>query len=414
VTEPLAPPKRKNPILKTREPVLPPWRRSRVALGLTAAAALGRFELQQCDDCGRTLYPPREMCDGCLGVDLVWTAQSGEGTLLAQTQLDHSHDLYFRERLPWRLGLIRLTNGPTVVAHLHGDVVDSGCKVRIGARLDRAGRAVLIAFPEKDVTNMADDKQLREMTCDPKFRRVLVTDGKSALGQAMVHALVKAGASRVWVGHAEPWKGAPGFDELAEIKEVTLIPLDVTNARNVKEQAGSLGGRVDIVVNTSEIHRGYSLSSRYGTDVAKLEMETNYFGLIRLAQEFGSAMKARGADGQNSAVAWVNVLSIFALANFPQHGTFSASKAAAYSLSQAMRADFKASAIRVINVFPGPIDDEWSQLIPPPKLAPARLARDIISALCDGVEDVYPGDVAQEILERWLENPKILERELTE
>ena len=261
---------------------------------------------------------------------------------------------------------------------------------------------------------MGDDKQLREMTCDPKFRRALVTDGKSPVGQAMVRGLVDAGASRVWVGVAEPWKGVAGFDELDELEQVTIIPLDVTDQRNVKDQAGSIGGRVDILINTSEIHRTHSISSRYGTDIAKLEMEVNYFGLLRLAQEFGAAMKARGADGQNSAVAWVNILSVYALSNFPDHGTFSASKAAAYSLSQAMRSDFKPSAVRVINVFPGPIDEDWNQLIPPPKLAPARLARDTISALRDGVEDVYPGDVAQEFLERWLENPKVLERELTE
>ena len=33
---------------------------------------------------------------------------------------------------------------------------------------------------------MADDKMLREMTSDPKFRKVLVTDGKTAVGQALV------------------------------------------------------------------------------------------------------------------------------------------------------------------------------------------------------------------------------------
>ena len=68
--------------------------------------------------------------------------------------------------------------------------------------------------------------------------------------------------------------------------------------------------------------------------------------------------------------------------------------------------------IRVVNVFPGPIDDEWNQNLPPPKVAPAALAGAIVKALREGVEDVYPGDVAQEWVERWRENPKVLEREL--
>src|ERR671923_2700019 len=115
-------PKRKNPVLRTRLPTLPPAARSRVALGLTAAAALGRFELQQCGDCGTVQYPPREACQNCLSIRLAWKPQSPEGELLAATVLHHSNDLFFRERLPWRLGLVHLASGPTIVAHLHADV----------------------------------------------------------------------------------------------------------------------------------------------------------------------------------------------------------------------------------------------------------------------------------------------------
>lgn len=261
---------------------------------------------------------------------------------------------------------------------------------------------------------MADDRQLREMTCDPKFRKVLVTDGKTAVGQALVHALAKAGASLIWVGYAEPWKKDPGLDALKALPQVTLVPLDVTNGQSVKALAGELGMRVDILVNSAELHRTYGISGRYGTDVARAEMDVNYFGLLRLAQEFGPVMRSRGADGQNSAVAWVNLLSIYALSNFPAHGTFSASKAAAYSLSQCLRAEMKPAGIRVVNVFPGPIDDEWNQMLLPPKIAPGALAGAIVKALQGGIEDVYPGDVAQEWLARWRENPKGLERELAE
>ena len=70
------------------------------------------------------------------------------------------------------------------------------------------------------------------------------------------------------------------------------------------------------------------------------------------------------------------------------------------------------AGVRVVNVFPGPIDDEWNQLLLPPKVSPSNLAKAITTALQDGAEDVYPGDVAQEWLERWRENPKVLEREL--
>ena len=81
---------------------------------------------------------------------------------------------------------MRLDAGATLMLHLHGDVPDAPARVKVGARLDRAGQAVLIAFPDKETPNMADDPMLREMGCDPKFRKVLVTDGKTAVGQALV------------------------------------------------------------------------------------------------------------------------------------------------------------------------------------------------------------------------------------
>jgi len=405
--------KRKNPILRTRLPTLPPAARSRVALGLTAAAALGRFELQQCAQCDSVQYPPREACQRCLSTRLKWKEQSGQGELLAATVLHHSNDLFFRERLPWRLGLVKLACGPTVVAHLHADVPPAPAKLRVAARLDRAGQAVLVGLPDKENVNMSEDRQLREFACDPKHRKVLVTDGKSGVGQALVKALAAAGAELIWVGHAEPWKRFPGFDELQKLPQVTLVPLELTDSKNVRELAAEIGAKVDILVSNAELHRPHGIANRQGVETARAEMDVNYFGLLRLAQEFGPAMRARGADGLASAVAWVNLLSIYALANFPPHGTFSASKAAAQSLAQCLRAEMRPAGVRVVNVFPGPIDDEWSQLLPPPKLAPGALAAAIVSALREGVEDLYPGDVAQEWLERWRDNPKALERELS-
>jgi NAD(P)-dependent dehydrogenase (short-subunit alcohol dehydrogenase family)/uncharacterized OB-fold protein len=438
MTMPLMKPGRKNPVMRTQQMNLPPGARGRVALGLTAAAAEGRFELQVCQDCAAVQYPPREACHCCLSARLAWRAQSGAGTLLGVTTLHHSNDPFFRERLPWRLGMVQLDAGPSVMVHLHGEVPDPASRghvlaptthgdvpgplgvastnepvrVTVGARLDRAGQAVLIGFPPHGSDHMADDKMLREMTSDPKFRKVLVTDGKTAVGQAIVRALVKAGADIVWVGHAEPWKKLPGLDDLTALPQVTLVPLDLTNGRSVTELAGEIGGKVDIVVNNAELHRGFGIAARRGTDVAKAEMDINYFGLLRLAQEFGPALKGRSADGVTHACAWVNLLSIYALSNYPPHGTFSASKAAALSLAQCLRAEMRPAGIRVINLLPGPIDDEWNQNLPPPKVAPSGIASAIVKALRDGVEDVYPGDVAQEWLERWRDNPKVLEREL--
>src|SRR5262245_43476164 len=413
MTQPLARPPRKNPVLRTRVPTPPPPARSRVALGLTAAAARGRFELQVCRDCGATRYPPREACCARPSQRLDWRPQDGLGELISDTTLRHSNEVYYRDRMPWRLGMVRLDCGPIVIAHLHGDCPPAPSRVRVQASLDRAGQAALFAIPEKDTPHMTDDRQLREMTCDPKFRKVLVTDAKTPVGQALVQALAAAGADLIWAGHAEPWKQAPGSERLSSLPQVSLLPLDLTDSRAVKDAAGEIGGRVDILINTADHHRSFGIAARQGVDAARAEMDINYFGLLRLAQEFAPAMRARGADGQSSATAFVNLLSIFALSNFPAHGTYSASKAAALSLAQCLRAELGPAGVRVINVFPGPIDDEWNQALPPPKIAPERLAAEIVEALRSGAEDVFPGDIAQEWLARWRDNPKALERELS-
>ena len=308
--------------------------------------------------------------------------------------------------------MVRLDAGPALIVHMHGGCASAPSRVRVGARLDKSGQGVLVAFPIDEVLNMADDRQLREMTCDPKFRKVLVTDGNTAVGQAVVRALIGAGADRVWVGHSRPWNPAPALADLTALPQVTRAPLDPSESGSVKQLAAAIGGEVDILINTAEVHRPYGIAAQLGVEAARAEMDVNYFGLLRLAQEFGPAMRSRAAGEPSNSTAWVNLLSIYALSNFPPHATFSSSKAAALSLSQCLRAEMAPGGVRVINVFPGPIDDEWNQALSPPKLTPMALAGAIVAALQNGVEDVYPGDLAQEWLLRWQENPKVLEREL--
>ena len=406
--------KRKNPILRTPQPTLPPHTRSRVALGLTAAAARGALELQVCRDCAAVQYPPREVCRACLSSRLVWRPHNGEGELIADTVLHAAQELYFRERLPWRIGMVSLDGGANLVVYVHESVRGTPCRIRVEAALDRAGEAVLLAVPPDGSTDLSADPKLREMTCDPRGRKILVTDGKSAIGQAVVRGLAAAGADTIWVGEAEPWKKIAGAAKLHDLPQVTVVPLDVTDSASVRELAGEIGAKVDILVNTADCHRTLTIGARGALDAAQLEMDVNYFGLLRLAREFAPLLKARAADGPANAVAWVNVLSIFALSNYPPHGTYSASKAAALSLSQALRGDLYAAGVRLINLFPGPVDDEWDQLELPPKLSPNALAAALVAALQGSMEDVYPGEVAQDWLARHHENAKALERELSE
>ncbi len=413
MTDPLKRPPKKDPQKRTLVPTLPPFARSRKAIAFTAAAAEGRLALQVCAGCGHVTYPPREICPKCWSMELDWRDVADGGQLLTETLLRTSVNTYFRERMPWRIGTIKLDAGPTVLAHLHGDVPEHG-RVRMIARTDKSGQGVLMALPDEETPNMADDRQLRTLTCDPKYRRALVTDGRTELGQCMAQALADAGATRIFVGIAEEWRPYPGSDELAAVPGVEIMPLDVTNTISVNELAAEMGDKADILINTAEYVRPGSTMERHGVTLARDEMEVNYFGLMRLIQAFGPGMRARGADGDNSACAWVNLMSVYALSNWPVYGTTSASQAAALSLSQCLRGEFAGSGVKVVNVLFGPLEESWRQPLPPPKVTPARLADTVVHALKEGIETVTLGPVADDVVRRYKEDPFVLERELTQ
>lgn len=413
MTEALKRPPKKDPQKRTISPTLPPYARSRKALAFTTAAAEGRFALQVCAECEHVTYPAREVCPKCWSMQLEWRDVPAGGELVSETTLRTSVNTYFRERMPWRIGTIKLDAGPTVLAHVHGDV-EEFARVKMIARTDKSGQGVMLALPDKETPNMADDRQLRTLTCDPKYRRALVTDGRTELGQCMAKALADAGATRIFVGIAEEWRPYPGAEALAAIPGVEIMPLDVTDTISVNELAAEMGDKADILINTAEYVRPGSPLERHGVTLARDEMETNYFGLLRLMQAFGHGMRARGADGDNSACAWVNLLSVYALSNWPVYGTTSASQAAALSLSQSLRGDFAGSGVKVINVLFGPLEESWRQPLPPPKVTPQRLADTVIHALKEGIENVTLGPVAEDVVRRYKEDPFVLERELTQ
>ena len=110
-------------------------------------------------------------------VDRVSMALAGEG--LTNHMVEIGGEVFAAgsriDGMPWRIGTIQLDAGPTVLAHIHGDVGEFE-RVRMIARTDKSGQGVMMALPEKETPNMADDRQLRTLTCDPKYRRALVTD----------------------------------------------------------------------------------------------------------------------------------------------------------------------------------------------------------------------------------------------
>ncbi len=409
MTDPIRPPPLRDPLAVRPMGHVPPAKRSRAAMAMASRAAHGLFVLQACTSCEAVSYPPRDRCPACWGA-LEWRNLPIGGEVLAETTIRTSTDKYFRDHLPWRTGTVRLDAGPVVTAHLHGAVA-VGARVRMALKLDRGGAPALFALPDKETPNMQDDPQLRQFIASPKHRRVLVSDGRTALGQAVASALVKCGAQTVFLGNSTPLLRYDGQDETEAIAGVEPVALDLADTRSVQRLAAQLGGRVDILINTA----GYARPGTASGDGALFDFQTvldvEAAGLMRLAQTFGPAMSARSGDGDRSATAIVDIVSVYGLTGNPAYAGMSAASAARMTLLNCLRGEMHKSGIRVMSVLTGPVEDDWHQQVPPPKVTPARIATAVVDALEAGREVTTVGDVASDLMARWQDDPMLAVRE---
>lgn len=125
---------------------LPPAKRNDFTLTLASAPMDGMLRLQICDGCTTVQYPPRELCSNCLGTCLSWRRVEGAATVLASTALHHSHEAFFRERLPWTVASLKLDAGPIVFAHIEAELARSGARLRVANAHDASGAWCLVAF----------------------------------------------------------------------------------------------------------------------------------------------------------------------------------------------------------------------------------------------------------------------------
>lgn len=409
MTDATHPPPRRDPLVAPQMGHVQQGLRSRATRAMAARAAQGRFVLQVCSACGSVTYPPRDRCPLCWGT-LHWQDQPIGATVLSQTNIRTSPDTYFRDHLPWRIGTVHLDAGPSVIAHLHGEV-QPGKRVRMALLLDRGGNPALFALPDNEVPNMQDDPQLRQFTASPKHRRVLVTDGRTKMGQSVAAALISAGADTVFLGNAAPQMRYDGQDEVEVQHGIETVALDVTDTRSVERLAAQLGGRVEIIVNTAGHTRSGGVSNGGTLTDMQTAMDIGVSGVMRLARAFGPALSARSGDGVRSAVAFVDICSAYGLTGNPDFSGHAAVSAARLSLVTGFRAEMQHAGIRVMSVLTGPEEDDWHQDVPPPKVTAEQVARAVVSALEEGRELTTVGPVAKDVFERWQADPLLAIRE---
>jgi NAD(P)-dependent dehydrogenase (short-subunit alcohol dehydrogenase family) len=182
---------------------------------------------------------------------------------------------------------------------------------------------------------------------DIKNSVAFVTGANRGLGRAFVQALLAAGARKVYAAARDP-SGISGSPS-------RLIPvrLDVTNPAEVAA-AAKLGADADIVINNAGILRSAPLVNDTDFDV-RAEMNTNFFGTLAVSRAFAPVLKANGGG------ALVNVLSVLSWVNLPGTALYSASKAAAWSLTNALRQELRGQGPQVAALHVGYMDTDMAK-----------------------------------------------------
>lgn len=232
------------------------------------------------------------------------------------------------------------------------------------------------------------------------------TNKENGIGHAIVDALVAHGAAKVYATA----RHASELSKLVEQHNGKVIPveLDVTDLEAI-EKLAELYPDVTLVVNNAGFFGGSS--SLGDIDKIKSEIAVNYFAPLAIAKSFSSVFdKASSSDPDVKPTALVNINSIVSFINYPVGATYSASKAASHSLTQAQRRDLKNTL--VIGVYPGPIDTAMADGMDSEKTPPSAVALAIIDALSKGTEDVFPDPISVYLHEGWKQDAKAMERQM--
>ena len=225
----------------------------------------------------------------------------------------------------------------------------------------------------------------------------LVTGANRGIGKSLVEALQQLGVARVYAAARKP---EPVLGSMV----VVPIALDITDHARVRAVAEECGD-VQILINNAGALFPQSLMAANDLSSAEREMQVNYFGTLAMCRAF-SPVLARNGGG-----AIANVLSILGRVSMPQLGSYSASKAAAYSLTQSIRAELAAQGTLVVGAFPAFVDTEMAKRAPGPKLSPEEFSLELLRAIEANVEDIYPGNAA-DVESELRQNPKEAERRM--
>lgn len=231
---------------------------------------------------------------------------------------------------------------------------------------------------------------------------VFVTGANRGIGRAIAEEAVARGSKKVYAAARD----VSGVQDLVDQHPDTVVAvrLDVTDSEQIAEAAAEAQD-VQILINNAGVAGHSGVIYNHDQEAARREMETNYFGPMNVSRAFVPAIVNNG----NGAVAIV--ISIGGLSSFPMAATYSASKAAAHSLSQGMRGELAPQGVAVFGIYPGPIDTDMAAGLEFEKESPRNVAIRIFDQMQEGVEDITTDAFADNFVQRLKADAKAVEKE---
>ena len=226
------------------------------------------------------------------------------------------------------------------------------------------------------------------MTYDISNKITLVTGANRGIGKAIVETFFEHGASKVYVGVRSLGKAEALIAEFGE--KLVPIEIDYENPASIKA-AAEIADDVQVVISNAGVLVGAGVMDENVIEQFQTELNINVYGLIRMAQAFAPVLKRNGGG------AFVQINSIASLSSFPR-ATYPASKAAAYSFTQALRPIFKEQGTATLSVHPGPIltDMAISSGFAEDSDLPSVVSEGIVEALKEGKFHLFPDRMAKD------------------
>ena len=225
-------------------------------------------------------------------------------------------------------------------------------------------------------------------------KTVFITGANRGIGRALVNEALRRGAKRVYAGTRSALQNADN--------RVTPVTLDVTSVSQIQRAVGEVVGPLDVLINNAGVAIYDDLSN---LDVIEQHLAVNFLGLLKVTHAFLPLLR-------RSKGAIVNNLSLAALAALPVIPAYSISKAAAFNMTQSLRALLANQGVKVHAVVLGPVDTDMNRGFDIPKASPESAARGIFDGLEKGEEEIFPDSASQSIAEGWRTGAaKALERQ---